>query len=288
MNNKKILLSLFLVSILSLSPANANFDYADSPEFALDLLSFRLGGAYDYADSGDFSLDLYPVNRSWADSGEFTLTPVANIQVSPSEYDFGDVELGSSGTAIVTISNVGDANLTVSDIAFDTGSSSDFTITASPLLPVVLVPAGFVDVGLAFAPSALGYFEATLEILSDDPCEPLVQVSVGGVGVSEELPPEGQIAAILSFFDAAVEAGSLEGDGPGGSAENRLNALQNMIEACGDLIEDELYEEACGQLAAALKKCDGQPNPPDFVTGPAALVLRDMLVMLRTTLGCPI
>ncbi len=71
MNRKKILLSLFLVSVLSLSPAYADFDYADSAEFPLDLLSFPLGGAYDYSDSSQFGLDLYPVNRGWADSNSF-------------------------------------------------------------------------------------------------------------------------------------------------------------------------------------------------------------------------
>lgn len=42
-----------------------------------------------------------------------------------------------------------------------------------------------------------------------------------------------------------------------------------MIEACDNLIEDGLYEEARDQLAAALKKCDGRPKPPDFVAGDA-------------------
>jgi hypothetical protein len=59
-----------------------------------------------------------------------------------------------------------------------------------------------------------------------------------------------------------------------------------MIEACVDLVDDRLYDEACGQLAATLKKCDGQPKPPDFVMGDAAQVLRSIIEVLRTTLGC--
>ena len=65
-----------------------------------------------------------------------------------------------------------------------------------------------------------------------------------------------------------------------------MNAFINMIEAAGDLIEDGLYDEACGQLGAALKKCDGQATPPDFVTGDAVEVLKGMIEVLRTTLGC--
>jgi len=86
--------------------------------------------------------------------------------------------------------------------------------------------------------------------------------------------------------EAAVEAGSLTGEGPGGSADNRLNALENMIEASGDLIAAGAYKEACAQLGAALKKCDGQPSPPDFVTGEAAPVVKLMIEELRAALGC--
>lgn len=78
MNRKKIFLTLFLVSVMSLSQVYADFDYADSPEFQLDLLTFPLGGAYDYSDSLQFGLDLYPVNRDWADSAEFG-------------YNYGDI-----------------------------------------------------------------------------------------------------------------------------------------------------------------------------------------------------
>jgi len=39
-------------------------------------------------------------------------------------------------------------------------------------------------------------------------------------------------------------------------------------------------------LGAALKKCDGQPSPPDFVTGEAAPVVKLMIEELRAALGC--
>ena len=171
------------------------------------------------------------------------------------------------------------------DISFAEGSSGDFTITTNPA-GSTLQPGESVDVGIVFTPLAEGYVSAVLQINSDDPVFPLIEVSLGGVGVYDELPPEGQIAAILAFIKASVEAGTLFGDGPGNSAGNRLNAFINMIEATGDLIEDGLYAEACGQLGAALKKCDGRPSPPDFVAGEAVEVLKGMIEVLRTTLGC--
>lgn len=91
---------------------------------------------------------------------------------------------------------------------------------------------------------------------------------------------------LLDFIDDSVVAGTLEGDGPGNSADNRLNALKNMIEAAGDLIDAGDTSRACQQLLDAYKKCDGSPKPPDFVSGPAASTLAGMIQQLRDNLGC--
>ena len=213
--------------------------------------------------------------------------PIGNIEVSPAEYDFGEVELGTSSTVIVTISNVGGADLTVETIAFEAGSSGDFAITTAPSLPAVVAPGGILgDVEITYAASAAGLAAAGLEIVSDDPDEPLVVVSLIGTGVVVEPPPSEQIQAVLDFFDASVDGGILVGDGPGNSAERRLNALRNMIETAGDLIEDGLLGDACEQLQAAYKKTDGEPRPPDFVTGAAASELAILIQDLMTSIGC--
>ncbi len=232
--------------------------------------------------SGQTDIDGEPrVFGNYVDMGIDEAWP--DIDVSPLSYDFGDVGLGTSTTTIVTISNVGNRELTVSDIAID---SSDFSITPGLTLPVVVGPNGFTDVEITYAPAAEGYSSAVLEISSDDPDEPLVEVVLGGAGVVTELPPSEQIAEMIGFIDSSVDEGRLAGDGPGSSAGKRLNALQNMIEAAGDLIEDGWFEEACQQLMAAYKKTDGQPRPPDFVAGDAAAELASKIQDLMTNLGC--
>jgi hypothetical protein len=60
--------------------------------------------------------------------------PEPDIEVSPSDYNFGDVELGFSTNTIVTISNVGGADLTVNNVGFQGGSCGDFSITGSTLV----------------------------------------------------------------------------------------------------------------------------------------------------------
>ena len=71
---------------------------------------------------------------------------VPNINVAPAAVNFGDVGVGSGQSAFVTISNVGDADLTVSDIRLVSGGTSDFAITSAPALPAAIAAGGFVEV----------------------------------------------------------------------------------------------------------------------------------------------
>ena len=91
---------------------------------------------------------------------------------------------------------------------------------------------------------------------------------------------------ILKDFDESVEDQTLEGSGEGNSANGRLNALRNMLEMAGVLIDNGNIEDACGQLKAVLSKCDGDSPPPDFVTGSAATELYDMILELMEYLEC--
>lgn len=86
-------------------------------------------------------------------------------------------------------------------------------------------------------------------------------------------------SAVLDFFDSAVQAGTLVGNGPGNSANGRRGAMRSMIvEVCSALDAGD-DTTACDYLRAALKKCDGQD--PDFVAGDAAPELESRLQTLR-------
>jgi ELWxxDGT repeat protein len=209
-----------------------------------------------------------------------------DIEVSPLAYSFGDVEVGSSSTLVITISNVGTVNLTVNYFSPQSGWDYAFSIASAPEVPFILAPLSTVDLAVTYTPSATGSISSVLEISSNDPDEPLVQVDLSGTGIEEEIPPLEQISDILDFIDDSVASDTLAGDGPGNSAEHRLNALINMIEAAGDLIQQGDIEAACQQLLDAYRKTDGQPRPPDFVTGEAASELAEMIQELRISLGC--
>lgn len=207
-----------------------------------------------------------------------------DIEVTPLEYDFCDVQVGDSSTVIVTLTNVGEHPLTVQIIAREVGSSDDFSITFAPSVPFEIYPyhwpSSSADLEITFEPSASGSVSAGLKIVSNDPDEGTVTVLLSGTGIESEPPPEQQIQEILDFIDESVETGDLSGSGPGNSANGRLNALINMIESAGDLIEDGDYEAAYNQLQTVYKKCDGETPPPDFVEGDAREELAGMILAL--------
>jgi hypothetical protein len=207
------------------------------------------------------------------------------IEVVPLDHDFGDVQVGSSSTAIITISNVDGRDLEIYSVTLS--GSPDFSITMYPdMYPDKVVGSGMsTAVEITFEPSATGYVTAVLDIKSNDMLSPIVSVSLAGMGVSQEQPPV-SVQDILDFFDQSVAAGTLYGDGPGDSADGRRNALRNQIEAAGDLIDDGALEQACQQLLNAYERCDGLPRPPEFVAGPAAATLAGMILSLMADLGC--
>jgi hypothetical protein len=208
-----------------------------------------------------------------------------DIDISLLFHSFGDVELGLSSTVIVNISNVGNTDLTIDFLDFGSGGKTEFFITSTVMIPLVISPdTTSDDITITYTPLWLGVSTDTLGISSDDPDEPLVQVEFEGNCVTTDLGSAADV--IQEFIDDSVSAGSLEGNGPGKSAGNRLNALQNMINAAGDLFEKGDVDGACEQLRDIHSRTDGLPKPPDFVTGVAAVELATRILDLMEEFGC--
>ena len=211
------------------------------------------------------------------------------IEVSPNSQNFGEVEVGTAATAIITVTNIGDHPLVIDDIGFQAGSSADFSITI-PTLPMVIGPVNgmiyWMEVEVAFTPSAAGYSAAVLEIYSNDPMNPVVSVNLGGVGVGPQQQPV-TIEDVLAFFDASVEAGRLTGTGKMPvTFEPHLNNFKRMLLLVGKHIDEGNVAAACNLLEWAYVRSDGQMMPPDFVQGDAVVELSGMILQLRADLGC--
>ena len=213
---------------------------------------------------------------------------VPNILVEPLVHDFGEIDAFTTQDAIVTISNTGGADLEVTGVAVTAGDTL-FSITDSDPpdalpAPFTLSPGDDVFVTVTFFPTSLGLHVGTLTVDSDDPDDPIVDVSLIGNGLAGAVYEAK--TALETAVDDAIWDGVLVGSGSGNSASGRLGAFADMIEAAGDLIEAGFIEDACGQLRSALRRVDGDPRPPDFVEGDAAETIAGQIEILRASLGC--
>ncbi|HEY94258.1 MAG TPA: hypothetical protein G4O15_04920 [Dehalococcoidia bacterium] len=89
--------------------------------------------------------------------------------------------------------------------------------------------------------------------------------------------PDEQIEEIQEIFDESVDSGDLVGEGPGNSSRGRIKAIENMLQRVEELIDDGRVDEAIQQLEDILKKVDGNPKPPDFISGNEATHFAELI-----------
>ncbi len=110
---------------------------------------------------------------------------VPDILVDPLTIDFGQVTLGANmPKEYVTIANVGTADLEVSSITL-TGLDADKFKLAN-VSGGILEPGEDHRIKVSFCPETLGTKQAEIKILSNDPDEPVVVVSLTGEGVQSK------------------------------------------------------------------------------------------------------
>ncbi|MFN8177672.1 MAG: S8 family serine peptidase [bacterium] len=103
-------------------------------------------------------------------------TPV--VAVNPTSLAFGSVPVGTIGEQGLVVRNVGDATRHVSSITVNNDrfelSATSFTLAGGESTTVVVT----------FRPDSLKTESGTLEVTSDDPQRPVIDVTVGGAGTN--------------------------------------------------------------------------------------------------------
>jgi hypothetical protein len=92
---------------------------------------------------------------------------------------------------------------------------------------------------------------------------------------------------ILAKLNEKVALGTVTGSGSGSSATGRLGAFRNKLEAAQALIDADAIGDACDQLRDLEDRCNGAPQPPDFIAGAEAGEIHADIQALRASLGCP-
>lgn len=132
-------------------------------------------------------------------------TTAPDITIEPTLVDFGTARPGESVTSTVTVTNDGDADLTLSvPVLLDPNGQFDVVTTTG----VWLAPGESTDIVVTFAPTVSGNPTATLVIPSDDPDEGSAEVMLLGVAVD---PSIALSPAAIDFGTVFVGCTNLEG-----------------------------------------------------------------------------
>ncbi len=108
-----------------------------------------------------------------------------DITVAPTSIDFGSVQVGSSSTQTVTVTNDGTANLNVGTISLGGANADQFAIHNDNCSGQALAPGASATVQVVFSPTSAGAKTATLSIPSNDPDENPVNVALNGTGIQQ-------------------------------------------------------------------------------------------------------
>lgn len=144
-----------------------------------NLVYLRIAGL-DGAATGSFALKVVEV-KIYVKQG------TTDIFSGTGSYDYGNVNVGSSGSATFTIQNIGSAlNLTGSPkVQISGADASCFTVTAQPDSPVMWHTNATFTV--TFTPSGVGTRTATISIANDAPCMNPYTFTVIGTGAATNL-----------------------------------------------------------------------------------------------------
>ncbi len=185
-------------------PDTQSSNYWSSTTYAADnVIAWHVNFYNRYVGVGD-SVKTSPFYVRAVRSGHGPLD-YSDISVSPGTYDLGNVNVGSASSAqSLTITNNGTKDLVISSMVLTGEDSSMFDLIAGtcPNLTPTIAQGGIsCAVLVTFSPTSEGIKSATLEITSDDPDTPILNVSLSGTGI---VPLCGDVDknGVVDIFDA--------------------------------------------------------------------------------------
>ncbi len=190
-----------------------------------DVTAIAAGGNHTIAIKGDSTI------WTWGDNSQGQLgdgtttnrnTPVqtkglwgqdyTTISISPGTHDFGHVEVNSSSyVQIFEVANTGTSELVIGVISASGTNPNDFTVQNDACSGKTLASSGKCTVEAIFSPGYGGDKSAIIEIPSDDPNTPTLEVPLSGTGIN----------ANISVWPASYNFGTMEvgSDSPAKSFE---------------------------------------------------------------------
>ena len=110
------------------------------------------------------------------------------IDVSPIDFDYGDISIGCDNEERITIRNQGNQDLVVDSVTQMVTQPVDILMEMGslPAPPWTIQPGHELDFLVSYIPSDIGSDASDIEIVSNDPIVPLVEVTQEGTGDVEQ------------------------------------------------------------------------------------------------------
>jgi hypothetical protein len=201
--------------IIILEPGGANKDiinhYADA--------TFGLSG---FADPLDLIEDtengnLYVAEfNGWNGGSTARITllkpntpPVAagNISYSPARIIDNAVNNTTGTNRVITITNTGNANLSITNIVRSGTDNTQLTLSGLPAFPASVAPNATLTFNIAFAPTSIGLKTAYIDITSNDLETATVQVELRAYSTSPTGDREPSLQNVLNTYNIPVSVG---------------------------------------------------------------------------------
>lgn len=152
-----------------------------------DSLTTALASAEPLDSDGDGYSNLAEIQaRTFpGDPNDHPITSAPSIGVSPATLPFGNVRLGTATALAVTVTNTGNAALSLTTLGV-TGTA-EFGLSNAPALPLSVPAGGSTKLNIRYAPANTGPDTGSLAIGSNDSAHPTVTVALSGTGVAPAL-----------------------------------------------------------------------------------------------------
>lgn len=210
-------------------------------------------------------------------------------------YDFGNVEVGSTQTNVVNISNPNYASVVLTGISFAPDSCNDFSMGASFSIPKTIQPGESVNVEIIYSSNFVGECSATLEIYTGSPFSPSDKVTFTGNGVEQEpeqTDPDNisqllleKLQKIIDYTNESYTYQAFRSSEQDSLGERRFKAFKKMLVVSYNLIDNGHFKAAHNKLKEVYKKADGKPDSNNFVSSEKATHLALMLHDLIDSFG---
>jgi len=138
--------------------------------------------------------DIIELTDSLEEINFFLHTIGPRIDVAPPSIDFGSVKVSTSFTETITVKNTGSEDLIIETLSI---IGNEFSIKNDTCSDATIPPDNSCTVDIVFSPTSEGDKSATLEIPSNDPDTPIVNVPLSGKGI----PPQPNISVALESLN---------------------------------------------------------------------------------------